>query len=358
MNIITNDIKFIFLILFLVIYPDISNSQIINSSNKEKNNEKLQLVEGNTFISSNYIFPNNEGLNKPIGVKVNSVTKEIIVLDYGNNCLYMFTLEGKFIRKIGTPGQGPGDLLRPKYLFIDSEGDLYIYEDMNRRISIFSKVGKFINSFRLPPGIRRDFKFFVSNSKEIITNIPDRGYYFTIFSKKGEIIKEIGNIEIKNKDKFINSLGSQGIPFKNDNENIYNIFLPNMLLIKSYDENGNKLYDYPYNEIIENPIIKKSYLEIEKLDRPTFMVFQIDVIYKYNNYYIMSVFNYKKDSIIVLDNKLKMINKYFLKIDRNKYEVKLIDLITIFFDIYKLENSINIYIPFANCSEIIIYKLK
>ena len=75
--------------------------------------------DGKILISQDYIF-NNEGLNTPYSIEENPVSKEIVVSDENNNCIYIFDSNGNFVRKVGRVGQGPGDLMGPRHIAIDT----------------------------------------------------------------------------------------------------------------------------------------------------------------------------------------------------------------------------------------------
>jgi hypothetical protein len=73
--------------------------------------------------------------------------------------------------------------------------------------------------------------------------MSNREYYFSVFNKKGELIKNIGEI-----DKFrtdysrFNMAYAEGIPIV-DNYGNYYIFLHNRYMIRKYDKNGKKVMD-------------------------------------------------------------------------------------------------------------------
>lgn len=317
---------------------------------------------GDSFINSDYIFPDNESLNKPIGIKKNPITSEFIVLDIGNNCLYVFSPKGKYIKKIGTPGQGPGDLLRPEYFTFDSQGDLYVYEEGNSRISIFSKNGKFIESFR----IRRheETRFCVSKNMEIIMNLPARGYYITVFSRNGEVCKEIGKIDRINKDDYINISMAKGIPFQN-NTGKYYIFLEGTLAIKVYNENGDFMNEYQFDKVIGYTDLRKYYTPPEKqksfVNYVSVLDYIIDIVMNNNNFFITTYIE-DGEPILELDSNLNLINKY--KIDKiihttipTTWNIEHYRHL-IFFEVVKSNKEIEFYIPSVDDSEIYKFSIR
>lgn len=68
---------------------------------------------------------------------------KLYVSDIALDDVKVFNLNGKFIKKFGIKGKGPGDLLAPTKMCISKER-LVVWEARNRRFSFFSPGGKFI----------------------------------------------------------------------------------------------------------------------------------------------------------------------------------------------------------------------
>ncbi len=74
----------------------------------------------------------------------------------GNNRVFKFTKDGKFIKEWGKLGTGPGEFDQPHALAFDSKGRLFVGDRNNNRIQIFDQDGKFIaemRQFSRPSGI-------------------------------------------------------------------------------------------------------------------------------------------------------------------------------------------------------------
>jgi len=344
---------YVFMLLYFLLFSFCGK---IEEDIKENNDLMLPVYYGETFIDVDYIFPNGDALNKPLGIKINPVTSEFFVCDYSDNCLYVFSPEGEFLKKIGTAGQGPGDLLMPKYLVIDNDGNLYVYEEGNRRISIFSKNGRFIKFFPIFVS-SQEMRFSVSNKKEILVNIPERGYYITVFSIEGDVLKEIGKIEQINKDPFINKCLAEGIPFK-DSTGKYYIFLEGIFSILVFNEEGNIIKEYPFDEVVGRTNIRKSWPKPEKLENASIYQLNLDIVMKNDHFFILQDIEYY-EPIIELDNNLTLIRKY--KINSSKKNSDYVNLFRLdmftFFDIFINNNEIQFYIPLVERSEILRFSL-
>jgi DNA-binding beta-propeller fold protein YncE len=76
-----------------------------------------------------------------------------------NARILKFDKDGKFIKAFGRRGTGPGELMQPHSLAMDSRGRLFVGDRSNNRISIFDQEGNFIEmwyQFSRPSGIAID----------------------------------------------------------------------------------------------------------------------------------------------------------------------------------------------------------
>lgn len=245
----------------------------------------IDIYQRDTFIDIDKTFY-NESLNRPVLVKENPATKEIIVLDHGNNCIYFFSQKGEFLRKVGQRGQGPGDLSYPEYLAVDSDGSIYVYEFFNKRISIFSNDGIFKSSFRI--SLPRNPQFFITKDKKILVRVANSNYYITVLTKNGEKINEIGEIQhFNDKLKKINILYNDCICFEN-NDGDYVVFLKHLPIVKVYDKDGNlkiekELYDELRTKEIHNPKIMSENI--------MYIIYYQEIVYRDSNYYLFRGYN-------------------------------------------------------------------
>ncbi|MFC1556128.1 hypothetical protein ACFL67_03505, partial [candidate division KSB1 bacterium] len=99
----------------------------------------------------------------------------------------------QLIRKIGRTGQGPGDLLGPRLMALGKDGELYVQEYNNQRISVFSSEGSYLKSFRAP--IQFHSGFSVTDNNMILCNAPRTGHYITVYNGDGEVLKNVGKID-------------------------------------------------------------------------------------------------------------------------------------------------------------------
>jgi len=73
-----------------------------------------------------------------------SGNEKIYVLDYKESHIKVFDNDGKYLMTIGRPGQGPGELNRPRSISLN-QNELMVQE-LGRRFSFFSLGGKFLRN--------------------------------------------------------------------------------------------------------------------------------------------------------------------------------------------------------------------
>lgn len=311
------------------------------------------VCQSETLIGVDDIFM-NEGLNKPATVKINPVTDELVVMDYGNTCLYFFSKDGEFIRKAGRKGQGPGDLSGAFNLYIDRDGDIYVYEAFNQRISIFSKEGKFITFFRTPELIGHA-RLFVTEEKEIVMNSPFGGYYLTVFNRDGEIVREIGEITRYNYEtKFhVDESYATGIPVLDLNGN-YWLFLYLWPKVIKFDPALNLISE----KMIDKELELESYFDPMHLKDPLTHSLELyhDVIQNDGRFYLLRYRfdpdpdNPKDLNMYILDINLNSVKKMILPITRSMWFSPLAYL-RMQFDL--IGDSKDILMPHINNSELL-----
>ena len=74
--------------------------------------------------------------------------KNIYVADGMENHVYVFSPDGIYLRTIGQPGQGPGEIGRVDKIFIAENGELIVVDPARREIHSFSPDGLHMNSIK------------------------------------------------------------------------------------------------------------------------------------------------------------------------------------------------------------------
>ena len=308
-----------------------------------------------TLISDDYIFGNNDYLYKPWKIRINEKTKEIFISDVGNFCICVFDYQGKFIRKFMRKGQGPGEVMTYFDFFLDEDGSVYISDSMNNRISIYSREGKYIGQLAKSDLTKNGGKFrlldMFMNKDNIILNLPNFGYYFSVFSKSGDLIKNIGEIDDFKKGSQLGDFNIQyakGIPIVDKSGNSY-IFLPNRFMIRKYDMNGKHIKDVfldKYNSELTDLINKA--LPEKQNSISTYNLLSCAIYKNDRLYFLFREPPYKKptykSTIMELDEDLRLIKKHILTFEDDVLVLNSPDN-TFNFDILTINNEIRFIMP-------------
>ena len=74
----------------------------------------------------------------------------VYVADEWLNRISIFTKDGDWIGKWGTPGAGDGEINRPSGLAFDKDDNLYVIDSQNHRIQKLTKDGRFLEKWGRP----------------------------------------------------------------------------------------------------------------------------------------------------------------------------------------------------------------
>lgn len=75
---------------------------------------------------------------------------DLFIADTGNFRVSRFTQEGGFVRTYGEAGQSPGTFARPKGIAVDRAGRLYVGDAAFQNVQIFDKEGRILMAFGRP----------------------------------------------------------------------------------------------------------------------------------------------------------------------------------------------------------------
>ena len=118
---------------------------------------------------------------------------ELLVVDDSNGRIQQFNVQtGNFVKSFGEEGTGDGEFKRPEGISINNEGHVIVADCYNDRIQVLDKDGKFMFKFgdddpgklNAPSGcIYHKDKFIVSDSGN---------HCLKVFDKSGKFLYEIG----------------------------------------------------------------------------------------------------------------------------------------------------------------------
>jgi hypothetical protein len=114
-----------------------------------------------------YSFPTEAMLAQDVYIKYGAGLAcdragNVWVVDSGERVLLKFDPAGRFLKKAGRQGQGPGEFSRPGTIHVAEDGDLLVLDGGNMSMIILSAEGEFKRSFKL---LRRYEDFCVDKGK-------------------------------------------------------------------------------------------------------------------------------------------------------------------------------------------------
>ena len=74
-------------------------------------------------------------LSKPTFIHVDH--DYVYVSEWDNHCVSVFTTSARFVRTIGMLGRRPGELRVPRGVVVDTDGFVYVCDNLNNRVQIF-----------------------------------------------------------------------------------------------------------------------------------------------------------------------------------------------------------------------------
>ncbi len=194
-------ISFIVLsILFIISCKDKSSK---NSKKENLNRLKLinnydKKIKANDVLDTlSYRFIPLETTDESIFGKIDKVlidSNRIFVLDtHVAKQAFIFDIEGKFISKLGTKGQGPNEFLNIKGITIDrKEKNIILFDLGNWKLLYYTYDGDFVKSvkFKTYPGMSVSYignGLIATYSHDLKSN---QGNQLLIFNEKGEVVSK------------------------------------------------------------------------------------------------------------------------------------------------------------------------
>ena len=120
---------------------------------------QLRITISNTEIAGSpftvHVLPSPEmmgvvqhtitGINRPWGTVVTK-SGEVVVSEYYDHCISVYSREGKKIRSFGSEGSSTGQLQYPSGVAITSDSHILVADEINGRIQMFTMEGRYVKS--------------------------------------------------------------------------------------------------------------------------------------------------------------------------------------------------------------------
>ena len=143
-------------------------------------------------------FGEDDFFHQPSDIEVDPHRSRIYIADSGNNRVLVFDFQGKFLKIIGSKGQGPAEFSNPTGLCVLEDGGLAVADVGNSRIQIFDEDGKFIKSINTK-GFQVADMIFKDNRIYTVSTFGSSGYSLDMRSEKGtqpliNVLDDQGNL--------------------------------------------------------------------------------------------------------------------------------------------------------------------
>src|SRR5262249_32953907 len=267
----------------------------------------------------------------PFGVAVDQ-NGSVYMTDEGKSTVSVFDPHGKFIRKWGSPGSGPGELKGPAGIVCDTSGNLIVVDGGNNRLQVFTPEGKFLaqwgkagsadGEFNRPWGIAldKDGNIYVADWKNHrVQKLSPTGKFLMSIGKYGKLPVPPNAFAVSYLGPFLSSVPNTepipasilnhptGVAVDPDGDIYVTDWGNHRLCI--FDREGNPITHlvgdaqvmskWGQQSIDANPDMMKAYRRVQNLEQLWRFCFPTAV-----------VFNAKTDQIIVADSQRNRLQIY------------------------------------------------
>ena len=199
-------------------------------------NSRIQVVS----FAGNFLKRFGQGILKsPFGI---AVTEEnVFVTDHDLHALLQFRKKDcELMKRTDTEGRGDGQLKYPHGLCIDSNGDMYVADCLNDRVSVFSKELKFLNCLGTQQlYYPQDVK--VTQDSVVVLDWSPNCLHF--FSRRGELLRSFltqGEDGMVSSPEFFCLDIAGNILVTDRNRHCIKIFSPSGQLIHTIGKGGHR----------------------------------------------------------------------------------------------------------------------
>ena len=145
-------------------------------------NSRVQVVS----FDGNFLTRFGQGiLKKPFGIAVTE--DNVFVTDISLHALFQFNKKDyQLVRRTGTEGGREGELNYPRGLCIDSNGDVFVADCNNHRVSVFSRDLKFQNCLTTQQ-LKHPLDVKVTQDSVVVLDYSPNCIHF--FSRSGDLLR-------------------------------------------------------------------------------------------------------------------------------------------------------------------------
>lgn len=258
----------------------------------------------------------------------------LYIVDQKRQTIFNFDTSGNFLRKVGQPGQGPGDLAQPRHVAIN--GKYFITGDIgNMRIQYLDSQGEFIRSFK----VFKSFESVALGDNGYLYCIPTmatrRTHLIEVYSQEGNLVNTFGELMKSGADQDVLSRARLAI---GNNHEIFVafVFFP---IVRVYSMEGSMIreirLDIPLMVAKEDLNHRMNAMSSPQRRVPYWMV-NDSIKIGAGRIYLSSV--YPRLEITVLSEKGEIMASYTKKWDFDDY------MISYDFEVIEMKNRTRFYV--------------
>ena len=158
-----------------------------------------------------------------------SRTGNVIVSDYWNGYISIYTAAGDFVRQFRGKGKDRGQLSNPYGMAVNMEGHIFVTECGGDCVSVFTEEGTFLYRFGHKGEAKGEFKYpyYILITPDDLVHVTDGGNdCIQVFQQNGQFIRQFGKGIVK---------GPRGIAVTSDGHIVVTSYDANKLSIFTQD---------------------------------------------------------------------------------------------------------------------------
>ena len=163
------------------------------------------------------------------GIALSSRTGNVIVSDYDNFYISIYTAAGEFVRQFRGKGKDQGQLSYPCGVAVNKEGHIFVAECGGYCVSVFTEEGTFLYRFGHKGKAEGEFNYpnYILITPDDLVYVTDPGNNrIQVFQQNGQFIRQFGNGIVK---------GTEGIAVTSDGQIVVASYGANKLSIFTQD---------------------------------------------------------------------------------------------------------------------------
>ena len=198
---------------------------------------------------------------------------KLFVLDIHESCVKIYDINGKYLKKFGSKGGGPGEFQLAYNIAVDPENNIAINEVGNRRFSLFDNNGIHLKTIPFQKMVR-NFKIGPLGKYYIETHDLDfsgKGALFQISQFSPDLKEEIvvGSARIQDEKYSKEGNTRRNIPVPFHPKLVWSVFPSGNILVARSGDYGMKIFS-PDLKLIKDIHHKGEREKVTKQDQETF----------------------------------------------------------------------------------------